>query len=306
MDALDNREPSLKELPTRELKLKRHQVRRDSPTIAPVRLRLKNNNSPLNSESDFQKCFSDRSVSSSPESVTNEHSQIFMTSSCKSSPQMNSLPSSPLTIESNYDSHDDFNSTTPSNYIEHEDYDQPLDMSRKRPQEVILDSEITHRKQLRPSVITCASALLRTPCNLSDLAHQMCATNVSDYNSHEISNNQSCLKNPQGHITENTDSEDARPGHRREIVSGSCDPVIDEHFRRSLGKDYQHIFSKSTSSSVSITVDDHFAKALGDTWHQIQQSKSVTAESEPTNNTTKSLQPQQPPPYLQQPPEIFS
>lgn len=36
-------------------------------------------------------------------------------------------------------------------------------------------------------------------------------------------------------------------------VVGSCDPVIDEHFRRSLGKDYQNIFSKSSGNNVSIT-----------------------------------------------------
>lgn len=47
MDAVDNRDPPLKELPTRELKLKRHRVRRDSPSNPPVRLRLKSNNSPL-------------------------------------------------------------------------------------------------------------------------------------------------------------------------------------------------------------------------------------------------------------------
>lgn len=30
---------------------------------------------------------------------------------------------------------------------------------------------------------------------------------------------------------------------------GMCDPVIDEHFRRSLGKDYLTLFAKKTSSS---------------------------------------------------------
>ncbi|XP_064605026.1 transcription cofactor vestigial-like protein 4 isoform X2 [Liolophura sinensis] len=79
---------------------------------------------------------------------------------------------------------------------------------------------------------------------------------------------------------------------RREINSvGGCDPAIEEHFRRSLGKDYPECLpSKSSSRSssplvqaaspgsqsekaVSITgsVDDHFAKSLGDsTWSQIK------------------------------------
>ncbi|KAI8429015.1 hypothetical protein MSG28_007593 [Choristoneura fumiferana] len=86
-------------------------------------------------------------------------------------------------------------------------------------------------------------------------------------------------------------------------------PVIDEHFRRSLGDDYMNLFKKNTESSqpgpkpntkdrasspiqfkseeppkpakiiamevddASLSVDDHFAKALGDTWRQIQTSR---------------------------------
>lgn len=47
-----------------------------------------------------------------------------------------------------------------------------------------------------------------------------------------------------------------------------CDPVIEEHFRRSLGKNYKE--AESNSVSITGSVDDHFAKALGDTWRQIQ------------------------------------
>ncbi|KPI97825.1 Transcription cofactor vestigial-like protein 4 [Papilio xuthus] len=87
-----------------------------------------------------------------------------------------------------------------------------------------------------------------------------------------------------------------------------CDPVIDEHFRRSLGDDYMNLFKKNTEQvqpgpkpntkdrasspiqfkpeepkstkiiamevdDASMSVDDHFAKALGDTWRQIQTSR---------------------------------
>lgn len=88
-----------------------------------------------------------------------------------------------------------------------------------------------------------------------------------------------------------------------------CDPVIDEHFRRSLGDDYMNLFKKNTEDAqpgpkpntkdrasspiqfktdeppkpskiiamevddASVSVDDHFAKALGDTWRQIQTSR---------------------------------
>lgn len=83
------------------------------------------------------------------------------------------------------------------------------------------------------------------------------------------------------------DKKDFRPGHRRELFSGTCDPVIDEHFRRSLGKDYMNVFSSCGPSVGStnvngnnnnnhqttvtgLSVDDHFAKALGETWLKLQ------------------------------------
>ncbi|KFM66456.1 Transcription cofactor vestigial-like protein 4, partial [Stegodyphus mimosarum] len=279
MDTVDGREPSFKELPTRELKLKRHKVRRDSPTIPPVRLRLKSNTSPLNSETDTDKCFSDRSVSSSPDSVSQDLSPVFGPASYKVSTTINSLPSSPIANESNNDHS--------SAFVEHEDYDQPLDMSRKRSQVLSTECQNSHQQQLRPSVITCASALLRTQCNLSDLAHHMCTANVNDCNSNDIDDNQ-YITDHRNSKRINSEIKGVRPGHRREIVSGSCDPVIDEHFRRSLGKDYQHIFSKASGNSVSITVDDHFAKALGDTWHQLQQSKTVATDPVRTTHSPNS------------------
>lgn len=86
---------------------------------------------------------------------------------------------------------------------------------------------------------------------------------------------------------------------REEIPSGisMCDPIIDEHFRRSLGKDYQAVFSNnnvtketvpikpapkvSTSDRVielmddtGLSVDDHFAKALGDTWLKLNKKEN--------------------------------
>jgi len=74
--------------------------------------------------------------------------------------------------------------------------------------------------------------------------------------------------------------------HRQEIVTeGVSDPVIEEHFRRSLGKNYSEIFSNSTNNT-SITynsVDDHFAKALGDTWVRLQKTNRIEESSNPNN-----------------------
>lgn len=54
------------------------------------------------------------------------------------------------------------------------------------------------------------------------------------------------------------------------LVNTVCDPVIEEHFRRSLGKNYKEAESVSNSVSITGSVDDHFAKALGDAWLQIK------------------------------------
>ncbi|CAB0010344.1 unnamed protein product [Nesidiocoris tenuis] len=63
-----------------------------------------------------------------------------------------------------------------------------------------------------------------------------------------------------------------------ETSGGSCDPMIDEHFRRSLGKDYVSSAdegdtsdSADNSTATSLSVDDHFAKALGDNWLELQR-----------------------------------
>ncbi|XP_048872102.1 transcription cofactor vestigial-like protein 4 [Brienomyrus brachyistius] len=102
------------------------------------------------------------------------------------------------------------------------------------------------RQQNRPSVITCASANNRN-CNLSHcpLSHRGC---VSSY------------RKPAG-------------------LDTPCDPVIEEHFRRSLGRNYKE---PELVNSVSITgsVDDHFAKALGEAWLQIKAKGSVSGPAE--------------------------
>lgn len=88
-----------------------------------------------------------------------------------------------------------------------------------------------------------------------------------------------------------------------------CDPIIDEHFRRSLGNDYHAIFHNNnvskeqvprksppntpttTTSSVvelmdntGLSVDEHFAKALGDTWFQLNSKDSERKTNNSKNN----------------------
>ncbi|KAL4096499.1 hypothetical protein QTP88_021444 [Uroleucon formosanum] len=80
-------------------------------------------------------------------------------------------------------------------------------------------------------------------------------------------------------------------------TGGISDTGIDEHFRRSLGKDYMNVFAPAAAQrqqrQVAVTaaaapstdgddddddvglsaVDDHFAKALGDTWVKLQKEE---------------------------------
>ncbi|XP_050310795.1 uncharacterized protein LOC126746527 [Anthonomus grandis grandis] len=93
--------------------------------------------------------------------------------------------------------------------------------------------------------------------------------------------------------------------NRDELPSGisMCDPVIEEHFRRSLGQDYHTIFpskEKDTPTKPApkvatnqviefmgesgLSVDDHFAKALGDTWKQLNNKKEEIKNRESETN----------------------
>ncbi|ELK07883.1 Transcription cofactor vestigial-like protein 4 [Pteropus alecto] len=103
--------------------------------------------------------------------------------------------------------------------------------------------------QNRPSVITCASASARN-CNLSHcpIAHSGCVAGPASY-------------------------------RRAPSSTTTCDPVVEEHFRRSLGKNYKEPEPAPNSVSITGSVDDHFAKALGDTWLQIKAAKDGASSS---------------------------
>ncbi|XP_078517533.1 transcription cofactor vestigial-like protein 4 isoform X1 [Lissotriton helveticus] len=106
------------------------------------------------------------------------------------------------------------------------------------------------RQQNRPSVITCAPPSNRN-CNLSHcpVAHSGCGSALpANYR---------------------------RPSN----TTTACDPVIEEHFRRSLGKNYKEPEPATNSVSITGSVDDHFAKALGDTWLQIKAAKDGVSSS---------------------------
>ncbi|XP_030625613.1 transcription cofactor vestigial-like protein 4 [Chanos chanos] len=126
--------------------------------------------------------------------------------------------------------------------------DQPLALTKNSNDtartSALSAASATERQQNRPSVITCAPASNRT-CNLSN-----------------------CHMSPSGCSTSNANA------RSKTNANSVCDPVIEEHFRRSLGKIYQEPEPISNSVSITGSVDDHFAKALGETWLQIKAKGS--------------------------------
>ncbi|XP_004702446.1 transcription cofactor vestigial-like protein 4 isoform X1 [Echinops telfairi] len=130
--------------------------------------------------------------------------------------------------------------------------EQPLALTKNsvdasRPAGISPPLAPAERQQNRPSVITCASASNRN-CNLSHcpIVHSGCLP--ASY-------------------------------RRPPSTTAACDPVVEEHFRRSLGKNYKEPEPAPSSVSITGSVDDHFAKALGDTWLQIKAAKDGASSS---------------------------
>jgi len=170
----------------------------------------------------------------------------------------------------------------------------------------------------RPSVITCASSLRSSP---APSCPSPCSSTGSVSSSRIGAGSPLPPLPPLHHRPADTGRIP-----QRHISSGMSDPVIDEHFRRSLGERYTHLFASSTSSSsassaslvaadssttsggghtnpssrddklpstvnvTGLSVDDHFAKALGETWLKLQnenKDKEISgADSQPGSPMT--------------------
>ncbi|XP_062854634.1 vestigial like 4 like [Trichomycterus rosablanca] len=73
--------------------------------------------------------------------------------------------------------------------------------------------------------------------------------------------------------------------HSTVITQHSYDNV-EEHFKRSLGVNYQK--NTSRQLSISVSVDDHFAKALGEKWIQLKASSSSCNRSSSQSSSSSS------------------
>ncbi|XP_041854536.1 vestigial like 4 like [Melanotaenia boesemani] len=91
----------------------------------------------------------------------------------------------------------------------------------------------------------------------------------------------SSLRNPSGRS-------EVHKSNSTVVSKGNYDHVLEEHFQRSLGVNYQQTHSQQLS--ISVSVDDHFAKALGDKWLQIK-SKSSSCSSTPPSSPSVTLSP---------------
>lgn len=61
--------------------------------------------------------------------------------------------------------------------------------------------------------------------------------------------------------------------------------MIEEHFRRSLGRNYKQPEPVTNSVSITGSVDDHFTKALGETWLQIKAKGSSSSSPDSSPNS---------------------
>uniref|UniRef100_A0A8C7CGM9 Vestigial like family member 4 n=1 Tax=Oncorhynchus kisutch TaxID=8019 RepID=A0A8C7CGM9_ONCKI len=78
--------------------------------------------------------------------------------------------------------------------------------------------------------------------------------------------------------------------YNRPASNSACvDPVIEEHFRRSLGRNYKQPEPVSNSVSITGSVDDHFTKALGETWLQIKAKGSSSSSSSPDSSPNSHM-----------------
>ena len=100
----------------------------------------------------------------------------------------------------------------------------------------------------RPSVITMASCGRLCPSSPYSCCHCM---------------NLSCCMNSL--------SSSSSVKTKREVMStvpaGFDSPTVEDHFRKSLGKDYDHACQPVESLN---SVDEHFARALGKSWNRVK------------------------------------
>jgi hypothetical protein len=159
--------------------------------------------------------------------------------------------------------------------------DQPLDFSNKSRRRPLPDCEsqrnvsppnhssATHslsqlfaQQMTRPSVITCGSSLMRAQQSGPPGAQPpppSYADSVSPpINKHSING----FNDAGVELRNGSPGDERRTGSRRLIVSapaeGVSDPVIEEHFRRSLGKQYSQLFSTNTTNNNSITYSGNY------------------------------------------------
>lgn len=138
--------------------------------------------------------------------------------------------------------------------------------------------------QNRPSVITCAPASNRN-CNLSHCHMNGCSPSPPADQKKTNGSPVSVLSDrsiPSFILTLPKCSVCSPPPPSVVTVANTAsDPVIEEHFRRSLGKNYKEAEPVSNSVSITGSVDDHFAKALGDAWLQLKAQGGAHQPPEP-------------------------
>uniref|UniRef100_A0AAZ3QD23 Vestigial like 4 like n=1 Tax=Oncorhynchus tshawytscha TaxID=74940 RepID=A0AAZ3QD23_ONCTS len=157
--------------------------------------------------------------------------------------------------------------------------DEPLDLIKKPRKEPERTEEKTKStaaiNQMRPSVITCVSSTRKPTCRseVGSSSHSSTGQSHTPFISSKLVLQCCCYI---------TDLLRIMPDlccilSTVVLSKHSYDHVVEEHFKRSLGMDYQ--LASSRQLSISVSVDDHFAKALGEKWFQIKSKSSSCSSS---------------------------
>ena len=150
------------------------------------------------------------------------------------------------------------NSNCSESQMDFESKSDSLTLLSKSPPNSSTFTKLFGQQMMRPSVITCGSSLMKAQQTAQPSQPSATVQSLSP-----TSNCQNCgTKNGDNSNDDTNDGEYIACKRHRErqivITEEVSDPVIEEHFRRSLGKDYSEIFSNSPNNN-SITYSGKYS-----------------------------------------------
>ncbi|KAL7632048.1 UNVERIFIED_CONTAM: hypothetical protein RMT77_017636 [Armadillidium vulgare] len=183
---------------------------------------------------------------------------------------------------------------------EYEDCDEPIDMSIKRKPETSHNDSEPYNSNRCKSFNSESSALpFSSTYSVSYLTRPSVITRFDSLHEHEN------LPPPPSYESANKDRSSKKLINVKNMLQtdneknssavkkkcDSVDPDIDEHFRRSLGINYNDFMVSENKTPVTEpcdSVDDHFTKALGPTWIKLKNEKKNLNSLNPGSGIEKN------------------